>query len=83
MNDKHYEYIEKQFKARMSNADVKPTSKKYKDAQADFFSGAMSAMCAAIDTNETLTSEQKKELYGKAMPPRWVFSIMRGDIIVK
>jgi hypothetical protein len=85
MTQKQYMYVEQQFVARMKNFGYKPGSKKYADAQAEFFSGAMSAWCSQIEATETLCrnddTKAKQELHGQAMPPRWVIAIMRGAVI--
>ncbi len=91
MNDTIYNRIEEQFKSRASSNPSeygKPGSKKYLNRQAEFFTGAMAAMVAIselsiITPTGKKTEEDIKASHGKALPPKWVFSIMRGDDIVK
>lgn len=96
MNQQIYTAIEQQFKkrieaARQQGEKLKPGSAAYIKKQAEFFTGAMAALVAVVDMNPAqlnneLTKgegpEAKQRLHGKAMPPSWVFSIMRGDDII-
>lgn len=76
---------------------LKPTSAKFQQRQAEFFAGAMSALVAVFEQspadiekifNDAVGPEVKThaeyvtKLHGKAMPPSWVISIMRGDNII-
>lgn len=84
MNTEIYSRIEEQFKNRAKENFPKPSSKKFKDAQAEFFCGAMAAMIAISENNNPGISEQeRKELNGKCMPPKWVIGLMRGDDLTK
>lgn len=80
--------------ARTQGDTLKPQSAAYQKKQAEFFTGAMAAMVAifeqSADTIEKIFNDaagSKPEidpnylqtLHGKAMPPAWVFGIMRGD----
>lgn len=85
--DNIYNRIEEQFKQRVSScpsAYGKPGSKKYSDQQAEFFTGAMAALIAIVESEQPLDlPADMKERHGLAMPPKWVISIMRGDVIAK
>lgn len=90
MNKAIYAHIEQQFKSRIAAArqqgdKLKPGSVSYQKKQTEFFTGAMAAMVAVFNQSPAdiaaIFAEAKdvKELHGKAMPPSWIFGIMRGD----
>lgn len=83
MTPEQQKYVAQKFVERAQSFQLKKGSKKYKDAQCEFFCGAMAAWCATIDADTTITDEQKKLFYGMAMPPKWVFGMMRGDDLVE
>lgn len=87
MTQKIYDQIEAQWKSRVKANYWTPKSKKYFNTQAEFFTGAMAAL-VAVNDNANLqevekTEEEKKSGHGAAMPPRWVFGIMRDKNFAK
>ena len=62
--------IEEQWKSRARTQCYKPRSVRYRQAELEFFTGAMAAM-------EAVTGDT-----GSSCPPRWVIAGMRGDPIV-
>ena len=61
--------IEEQWKSRARTQCYKPHSVRYRQAELEFFTGAMAAM-------EAVTGDT-----GSSCPPRWVIAGMRGDPI--
>lgn len=61
--------IEEQWKSRARTQGYKPHSVRYRQAELEFFTGAIAAMEAV--TGDTSSS----------CPPRWVIAGMRGDPI--
>ncbi len=80
MTNEIYTSIEQQFESRMKAHRIGKDSPKYKKAQSEFFTGAMAALVAIIQ-QPTFIKETTD--IGKAMPPKWVFSIMTNDTIIK
>ncbi len=74
--DSVHAYIEQHWLKRAENQHLKPGTKKYLDTQAEFFTGAMAALCG-------MSENENKQPDGSCMPPKWVFGIMRGEMIAK
>lgn len=83
--------------SRQQGKSLKPGSVAYRAMQTEFFTGAMAALVAVVNqppdtieqifnaaagSNPEIDSNYQQTLNGKAMPPKWVFSIMRGDDIL-
>lgn len=68
--------VEKQWAERAAHMGLKPGTRKYFTAQAEFFSGAMCGMQAA------LTTPDDPKLHA-SIPPKWVIAIMSDRDILK
>lgn len=83
--------------ARQQGEKLKPGSAAYVKKQTEFFTGAMAALVAIAGQSLTdiekifdeaggksafRSDKAQQTLNGKAMPPKWVFGIMRGDDIL-
>ena len=68
--------IEASWAQRVKNLGLKPGTRKYFTAQAEFFSGAMCALQAA------LTTPDDPKLH-ESIPPKWVIALMSDRDILK
>ena len=68
--------VEKQWATRVASLGLKPGTRKYFTAQAEYFSGAMCALQAA------LTTPDDPKLHA-SIPPKWVIAIMSDRDILK
>lgn len=82
MNTQQQLYVVQKFAERAQSFQLKKGSKKYQQAQEHFLAGAMSAWCSSFETDPNIVGDLQNELRGKAMPPSWVFGLMRGDDVV-
>jgi hypothetical protein len=84
--------------ARQQGDKLKPGSVSYHKKQAEFFTGAMAALVAVFEQSQAdieaiyteaagnaveVHPDMVKRLHGKAMPPKWVFGILRGEDLLK
>ena len=75
MTHEQMQAVETSFLRRMQVQGVKKGSKQFFNAQTEFFCGAMAALVSLIP--DELPDAEKNKLLGEAMPPRWVFGLMR------
>ena len=77
--DKIHTEIEKTFVNRMVSLGIKPKTKAYENARAEFFTGAMAALSAVVESGEFVNSDEMDAglLGGFQLPPKWIFGIMR------
>lgn len=83
MTEEIFASVEEQWKDRAKSMQLKTDTDEYRKAEGEFFIGAMAAFVAfARHTIFDLEKMTLKEKEGKAMNPRWIFSIQRGDSII-